>query len=209
MARKTNKQKAQELVEEAGRLYDGVCDANTPKKLKAWAKSTLPKMDEAIEINPKYIAAWNYRGSAKGKLGDHQGAIDDYNKAIEIDPSVAATWNNRGMAKSILGDHQGAIDDYTKAIELNPKFARAWSERGFVKSELDDHQGAIDDCITAILLDPKDATVQINLEIARLSLNDYKSLRKERILNVVSSTIGIAISVFCIGYLVLLVYLSD
>ena len=40
--------------------------------------------NEAIKIDPKYAEAYNNRGAAKGKLGQHQEAIADYNKAIKI-----------------------------------------------------------------------------------------------------------------------------
>ena len=116
MARKTNKQKAQELVDAAGRLYDNAIP--TPKKLKAWAKSTLPKMDEAINLDPDNAGAWLIRGIANGESGNHQDAIDDCNKAIRLDPEDSRAWFHRGVAKIHLKD-MGGYDDMRKAEKLH------------------------------------------------------------------------------------------
>ena len=54
----------------------------------------------------------------KDKLGDIQGAIEDYNKAIEINPKYAEAFYNRGIAKFTIGDKEGACSDWRKAGEL-------------------------------------------------------------------------------------------
>ena len=172
MASKADKRKAQELVKEVERLHDKV---KTPLEKKTWAKNTLPKMDEAINLDSEDFAAWSTRGFAKNELGDHQDAIDDCTKAIEINPKYATAWNNRGGAKNELGDHQGAIDDCTKAIEIYPKHALAWNNRGFAKHKLNYHRDAIDDFNEAIELNPKDATTWNNRGGVKSDLNDYKS----------------------------------
>ena len=56
-------------------------------------------------------------GVVKQKEGDHQSAIDFYDKAIEINPRLDIAYYNRGIAKYNLNDYQGAIVDYTKALE--------------------------------------------------------------------------------------------
>jgi tetratricopeptide (TPR) repeat protein len=52
--------------------------------------------------------------------GEHDHAIDDYNKAIEINPKDAAAYYNRGNAYEKKGDKARAIADFSKAIEINP-----------------------------------------------------------------------------------------
>ena len=80
MARKTDKQKAKELIDEVEHLFDR---AQTPKAKKAWAKSTLPKMDEAIRLDPEDSRAWFHRGTAKIHLKD-MGGHDDMRKAEKL-----------------------------------------------------------------------------------------------------------------------------
>ena len=155
MARKTNKQKAQELIDEVKQRLDFVPPGRkvwrpeTDQEKKAWAQDALPKMDEVVtELDPKNAWAWFLRGVANSELSNHQSAIDDYTTAIELDPKNDHAWNNRGEVKDKLGDYQGAIDDYNKAIELIPlipgdAFIRI--RRGDAKRKLGDHKGASDD----------------------------------------------------------------
>ena len=91
-------------------------------------------------------------GIEKGKSGDLQGAITDFNKAIEINPQDAYAYYNRGLAKSYLKDYQGAIADYNKAIEINPQDADAYTNRGSAKQALGDNQGACVDVKKAVSL---------------------------------------------------------
>ena len=61
------------------------------------------------------------RADSKCKLGDYQGAIDDYTKAIEIlpkKPNKAYLYNYRASAKRKLGDNEGADEDDKKQINL-------------------------------------------------------------------------------------------
>ena len=41
---------------------------------------------KAIELNPKYILAYNNRGNARKELGQHKEAIKDFDKAIQLNP---------------------------------------------------------------------------------------------------------------------------
>ena len=56
------------------------------------------------------------RGLTLGKVGNHQEAINAYNKAIQLNPKDAEAYGNRGVAYSKLGNYQQAIKDYNKAI---------------------------------------------------------------------------------------------
>ena len=169
MARKTNKQRAQELVDEVARRYDG---AKTPLRKKSWARSTLSKMNKAIELDKNNANAYFFRGIAKSRSGDLLGAIDDYTKAIELDPKDAAKWRARGLAKRRSSKILGAIEDYNKAIELDPKNPIAWYRRGFAKNRRRDRQGAMDDYNKAIELDPEYAAAWRNRGIVKNSLGN-------------------------------------
>ena len=171
MARKSNKQKAQELVDEVERLF---FEAKTKQEKEKWANDTRLKMDEAIAFDPSNADAWKNRGRAGAHLGDHQDTIKNYDKAIELNPKNDIFWNNRGFEKSNLGDRQGAIKDYEKAIELNPKSDGAWNNRGNIKSHFGDYQGAMDDFNKAIELNPKNDTAWNNRAGVKRALGDYQ-----------------------------------
>src|ERR1035441_8399955 len=47
---------------------------------------------QAIEIDPRYAAAYYGRGDAKRHKGDFDGAIADYSQVIEIKPRYAPAY---------------------------------------------------------------------------------------------------------------------
>lgn len=128
----------------------------------------------ALKNLPGDPAIYIRRGNAKDDLGDHKGAIADFDMAIKLEPSDSSNYFFRGYAKSNLGDKQGAIADYSKAIRLNPKYSAAYFNRGYAKSSLGDDKGAIADYSKAILLDPKDVEVYCIRGNAKSSLGDKK-----------------------------------
>src|SRR5258706_12060369 len=65
------------------------------------------------------------RGIASFRLGDNDGAIQDFDQAIKLDPKQAKAFNNRGNAYTVKGDYEKAFRDYGRAIELDPKYALA------------------------------------------------------------------------------------
>ena len=65
------------------------------KRVSTTAPSRTTK---AIELDPKYVFAYNNRGNAYEKKGEHDLAIADFDKAIEIDPKYAFAYDNRGNA---------------------------------------------------------------------------------------------------------------
>ena len=87
-----------------------------------------------IASEPAVCEAYLLRGNAKATLGDHEKAIEDYDKAefckdrpfLSPDPATMK-WNlnpflfmvyfNRGNAKSALANYEGALKDYTAAID--------------------------------------------------------------------------------------------
>lgn len=71
------------------------------------------------------LLIYNYRASAKHKIHDYQGAIDDFTKAIEKRPSDQKyyldwlrAWFNRGVSKYYFIDFKGACNDWKQAIDM-------------------------------------------------------------------------------------------
>ena len=55
-------------------------------------------------------------------LGQHQRAIQDYDKAIQLDPNDAKAYNNRGFAYHNLGQDAEADADKAKACSLDSQY---------------------------------------------------------------------------------------
>jgi tetratricopeptide (TPR) repeat protein len=112
------------------------------------------------------------RGIEKGKEGDLDGAMADFNHAIELNPKDDAAYYNRAQAKRLKKDTAGAIADYTRAIELGSKNPAAYNNRGNERAENNDPDGAIADYTRAIELKPNYARAYYNRAIAKKEKGD-------------------------------------
>lgn len=75
---------------------------------------------ESKESNYIIGQSYFFRGTAKGNVEDHQGAIEDYNTSLAYEPNQSGTYFNRSIAKINIGDLVGACHDYHQAIQLEP-----------------------------------------------------------------------------------------
>ena len=117
-------------------------------------ESAIKAYSDAIELNPRYSAAYNNRGVVYFDIGEYNRAIKDFNMAIELNPNDFFAYNNRGNTYSNIGNIDNAIKDFNKAITLKPNYANAYNNRGnaYVKTRY--LEKAIKDFNTAIKLDP-------------------------------------------------------
>jgi tetratricopeptide (TPR) repeat protein len=112
------------------------------------------------------------RGIEKGKQGDLDGAITDFNRAIELIPKDDAPYYNRAQAKRLKKDTAGAIADYTRAIELGSTNPAAYNNRGNARAENNDRDGAIADYTRAIELKPDYARAYYNRAVVKKDKGD-------------------------------------
>ncbi len=134
---------------------------------------------KVLELEPKNLDAYFYRGLAKNDLGDYSGAIVDYSKIIVEEPD-ADTFYNRGNSRYSLRDYTGAQEDYQSAYQLDANFLDALYSLGCVKYDIGDFEGSIKDFTTLIIAIPNQtkfyyhrALAYIALEKYPLALNDY------------------------------------
>jgi tetratricopeptide (TPR) repeat protein len=134
-------------------------------------RGALAEYNRAIQLNPNFASAYNYRGILKeNKFGDIQGGLAEYNRAIQLDPNFALAHYNRGSLKEKkLGNIQSALADYNRAIQIDPKFALAYNNRGFLKEKkLGDIRSALADYNRAIQIDPNFANPYNNRGLLKL-----------------------------------------
>src|SRR6266511_2314035 len=112
------------------------------------------------------------RGIEKGKEGDLDGAIADFDRAIKLNPKDDAPYYNRAQAKRLKKDAAGAIADYTRAIELGSTNPAAYNNRGNARAENNDRDGAIADYTRAIELKPDYARAYYNRAVTKQAKGD-------------------------------------
>jgi tetratricopeptide (TPR) repeat protein len=129
--------------------------------------------DKAIELDPKYVAAWFNRGHAL--ISDETlksperlyEAIDAFNRAIELDPENVISWSGKGLALRKIAQeseeeyaksayYDEALHAFDKAIEFNPLYYKAWHWKGYVLFEKGHYNEAIEACDKAIDIRPHD-----------------------------------------------------
>jgi tetratricopeptide (TPR) repeat protein len=111
--------------------------------------------NQAINLNPKYAPAFNYRGNAYFTKKYYDLALEDYNTAISLDQSYAYPYNNRGLYYLEKKEYERALQDFDTAIILAPKDARFYSHRGVAYLNKKDFKNALKDLNKSIELSKK------------------------------------------------------
>ena len=111
----------------------------------------------AIELNPRYIDAYNNRGTAYGRTGNYEKAIEDYDNMIALDPKSSAAYNNRGISHAKKEEYNLAIADFSKAIGFAPDYVEAYCNRGTAYYLQNEFEIAIENYNKAAALNPRHA----------------------------------------------------
>jgi Flp pilus assembly protein TadD len=126
--------------------------------------------DKALALEPGNIEARSLRGAILAGRGEHQAAIQEYNKALEGNKANAKALYNRGVSWANLQRHDEAISDYLRAIELDPADPSAHNNLGLAYLEKKRLNEAIAEYSLAIALDPKHASAYDNRGYAYMQL---------------------------------------
>lgn len=96
--------------------------------------NALRLYDQAIELDPRLLDAYNNRANLKIAAGDLVGAIADFSKAIEIEPKQGLSYYNRGNIYLEQGEYDSAIKDFSSAITIYDGLTNAYDKRAHAMS---------------------------------------------------------------------------
>lgn len=109
------------------------------------------KAIELGELGANEALAYNYRGTMRTLLGNHDEATKDFDKSIELDPSLTQTYIKRASIFLELGDPTKADEEFVKALEQDKNDPDVYYHRAqahFIKGDLSeaqkDYQKSID-----------------------------------------------------------------
>jgi tetratricopeptide (TPR) repeat protein len=137
-----------------------------PSNVKAWKcrgriwvekreyGTAISDFGTAIQLNPKYAAAYFDRGIARGHHGDCDGAVADLTEVIRLEPSDAHAYHMRAHVWLVAKQFEKAIVDFTGAMRLDSKYADAYYGRGMAWHRLHHYEKAVTDYTEAIRLEP-------------------------------------------------------
>ena len=81
--------------------------------------SAIEQFNKVIEMDEKYVEAYNMRGSCYSALKKNDEAVKDFSKAIEIDPNNRSAYLNRSSAYKAMGKLPQSKADTLKANKIN------------------------------------------------------------------------------------------
>ena len=81
--------------------------------------SAIEQFNKVIEMDEKFVEAYNMRGSCYSALKKNDEAVKDYSKAIEMDPNNRGAYLNRSLAFKAMGKLPQAKSDTLKASKIN------------------------------------------------------------------------------------------
>ncbi|KAL1496540.1 hypothetical protein AB1Y20_014146 [Prymnesium parvum] len=88
-------------------------------------QEAIERYTDAIAVDEKaediHLTLYTNRATAKFKLKDYAGAINDCNAALRIQPRHVKAVLRRAAAKLELEDYKGAIADYEEAQQISPE----------------------------------------------------------------------------------------
>jgi len=129
---------------------------------------------EALERDPSCVRAWNNRGLAKYRSGDHVGAVADYGEALRSGTPLAETHYNRGVAYLGLRDPLRALADFSDALRFQPDHYRALAGRGLARARQGDRPAAAADLARSLELGPGDWNERAAVEAELRKLQESK-----------------------------------
>jgi adenylate cyclase len=98
---------------------------NEAKDSQAAAEDLLRRAEDALQqalrIDPTIARAHQADGYIRRAKGDHQGALDAFDRAVQLDPNYAAAWAQKANELVMVGRARDAPALVLKAITLSPR----------------------------------------------------------------------------------------
>jgi tetratricopeptide (TPR) repeat protein len=132
----------------------------------------------SIAADPKGARAFANRCTARYKLGDYQGAIDDFTAAVALSPrlkaSLSASMSDAHYRRALLLAEQGrgeeAASDLYAAVRLDRRNAAAYAELGYHAVRKKQYETALSYLDRAISLNGRLAPAYASRAVAGFAL---------------------------------------
>lgn len=104
----------------------------------------------AIETNPVYTRAYQYRAITRSRLGNYDDALRDFQDAIDLRPDLPGPYFSRGVTYLLSQQPEKAVDDFTTFMRYETKVPDAYLNRGAAYLMLKDTVRGMEDFELAI-----------------------------------------------------------
>jgi tetratricopeptide (TPR) repeat protein len=169
--------KVKTLASAGGGRFDSTDTEELDKAWSAMAKkdwSTAAKiLTDLRRTQPDNPFVWYSLGVLHGRLGNHDIAIEHFEKAITFKPDYAGAYWCMGYSYERLKQYPEAIEACKKAIAIDPDCAIAYRIMGNAYFELKRYDEAIEANKKAIAIDPGNAFAYWSMGNAYCELKRY------------------------------------
>ena len=88
--------------------------------LEKW-QNAIFAFKKALDIDDKFVEAYNNIGVAYSHIGDDKKAVENYTLAIRLKKDYANGYNNLASHYDDLGQYSEAVENYNHALKFNPE----------------------------------------------------------------------------------------
>lgn len=106
---------------------------------------------KAIESNPVFTRAYQYRAITRSRMANYDDALKDYREAIALRPDITDSYYSRGITLLLNNQFQEAIYDFDIFIKQYSMICDAYINRGTAYLMLEDTVKAYEDFNRAIV----------------------------------------------------------
>lgn len=122
-------------------------------------RKTLEVLDSILNIDKKFLPAWNCRAVVLLELKDYEGALENFDQVIQLNVTDNLAWYNKGYVLQLLKRYEESIDSfdlflarYTKKDDFY-KFALYLQAQNY--HEIKENEKALETLKTATNIDAK------------------------------------------------------
>lgn len=115
----------------------------------------LQAQEQTPPPDPEDARAYNLRGVAFARLGEHQAAIAEFTRALRRDPTCVDAFCNRALVYAAIGNLGPAASDLAKVVEIRPTYVEAYVRQARLHAAINEHDEAVADLTKALEIDPQ------------------------------------------------------
>jgi len=137
--------------------------------------TALLNLTKAIQDSTGFVEAYLIRGIINRKIGNHEDAIEDYNKGLEFSPNNPVILYSRSVVFLKINEFDKAMKDCDLAIKINPSLYKAYNSKGHILLSQGYYKEAIVEYNKALELKDSYSYSMIGRGMAKYGINDDSS----------------------------------
>lgn len=142
-------------------------------------EAMIRKLEALGYLTPDNPNALNNLGLRYQKEGEHEKAIEQFEKALELQPNYAAALNNLGISYGSINRLADAERSFKRAIEINPKDIFAMNNLAVIYLRTNRLNEARRQAQTALDIEPQYASAHFTLGSIYATTGQFAQAEKE------------------------------